>query len=133
MTEQRSVRRWAARRRQQHHTIDTSVTAHFNGDVRILEVVTGPDANGVYEARVEMRAPDGTWMEKTSNGGVNTMFPTDWDAQRVQAEVESAWAKRVPHIDGTKGKWEGVSSSGVKMEGYESPRTTAYPVHGAQK
>lgn len=80
-----------------------------------------------------MKTPDGRWVKKVSNNGENTMFPKDWDAQRVQAEIESAWAKRVPHIDGTKGKWEGLSSSGVKMEGYESPRATAYPIHGAKQ
>ena len=105
----------------------------LNGDVRVTEVIAGPDANGVYIARVEMKTPDGRWVEKVSNNGENTMFPRDWDVQRVQAEIESAWAKRVPHIDGTKGKWEGLSSSGVKMEGYESPRATAYPIHGAKK
>jgi hypothetical protein len=104
-----------------------------NGDVRVTEIVSGPDANGVYTARVEMRAPDGTWIEKTSNGGVNTMFPKDWDAQRVQVEIDHAWNNRIPHPDGTQGKWEGTSISGVKMEGYESPRATAYPVHGSKK
>ncbi|PZO11783.1 MAG: hypothetical protein DCF26_20520 [Burkholderiales bacterium] len=105
----------------------------INGDVRVTEVIAGPDANGVYIAKVEMKTPDGRWVEKVSNNGENTMFPKDWDSLKVQAEIESAWANRVPHMDGTAGKWQGLSSSGVKMEGYESPRATAYPVHGAQK
>jgi hypothetical protein len=98
----------------------------INGDVRVKEVVSGPDANGVYTARVEMRAPDGTWIEKTSNGGVNTMFPKDWDAQRVQVEIEHAWNNQIPTSDSNK--WSGKSASGLTVEGYLSPRVTAYPV-----
>ncbi len=99
----------------------------INGDVRIREVVTPPDANGVYTARVEIRTPDGTWIEKTANGGVNTMFPKDWDAQRVQAEIDSAWNRRSP-VPGKTNMWSGTSDSGIKIEGFLDPRTTAFPV-----
>jgi len=101
----------------------------ISGDVRVTEVVSPPDANGVYTARVEIRTPDGTWVEKTANGGVNTMFPADWDAQRVQAEIDSAWASQRPHPEDKK-KWIGTSNSGIEIEGYKEPRTTAYPLHG---
>ncbi len=99
-----------------------------NGDVRVTEIVSGPDANGVYTARVEIRAPDGTWIEKTSNGGVNTMFPKDWDAQRVQVEIEHAWLSPDREVKGIK--WSGTSKSGVRIEGYTFPRITAYPLRG---
>ena len=103
----------------------------INGDVRVTEVIAGPDANGVYTARVEVRAPVGTWIEKTSNGGVNTMFPRDWDAQRVHAEIEHAWVSQRPHPE-DKNKWVGTSTSGVEIEGYRHPRTTAFPLHGGK-
>jgi hypothetical protein len=109
----------------------------INGDVRVKEVVTPPDEHGVYEAIVEMKTPDGNWKAKTAGTSTkphrNTMFPKEWDAQQVQVEVEHAWNNRVPHTDNTTGKWEGTSLSGVKIEGYESPRATAYPVHGGKK
>lgn len=64
----------------------------LNNDVKVLEVISQPDANGVYIAKVEMKAPNGTWIEKTSNNGQNTMLPKNWDAARVQAEINSAWS-----------------------------------------
>lgn len=105
----------------------------LNEDVKILEVINPPDANGVYVAKVEMKTPDGAWIEKTSNKGQNSMFPQSWDATRVRVEIDSAWVNRTPHPDGTPNKWIGKSASGVKIEGYEQPRATAYPVYEGSK
>src|SRR5690606_33109378 len=99
----------------------------INGDVRVKEVVSGPDANGVYVAEVEMKTPDGRWIEKVSNNGENTTFPKDWDAQKVQVEIESAWARRTP-VAGKPNMWSGTSDSGIKIRGYLEPQATAYPV-----
>jgi len=107
-----------------------------NGDVRVTEIVSGPDANGVYEAIVEIQTPDGSWQTKTAGASSkpqkNTMFPKDWDAQRVQAEIESAWASQRPHPE-DKNKWIGTSDSGIQIEGYRQPRTTAYPLREERK
>ncbi|BDT69854.1 hypothetical protein os1_40460 [Comamonadaceae bacterium OS-1] len=105
----------------------------LNGDVKVTEIVSPPDANGVYEATVQMKTPQGDWMSKTSNGGRNTMFPQTWDAPRIQAEIDSAWVGRAPHPDGTPNKWTGISASGVTIEGFEKPRATAYPIYGGAK
>lgn len=103
----------------------------LNDDVRVMAVVGQPDANGVYLAIVEVKAPDGTWQTKTvgaTNKPVNnTMFPKDWDAARVQAEIESAWNAADKTIQGTR--WSGTSSSGVTIEGYTHPRATAFPIY----
>jgi hypothetical protein len=99
----------------------------LNGDVRVTGIVNPPDANGVYQATVQMQTPSGTWIAKTSNGGVNTMFPSSWDAAKIQAEINSAWNAVDKTVNGNK--WSGTSSSGVKIEGYIQPRTTAYPIH----
>jgi hypothetical protein len=99
----------------------------LNNDVRIDIVTAAPDANGVYKASISMQAPDGSWIAKTTNRGENTMFPKNWDAARIQAEVESAWNATDKVVTGNK--WSGVSSSGVKIEGFVQPRTTAYPVY----
>ena len=66
----------------------------LRGDVRIVKKIGAPSKNGVYKASVEIRKPDGTWQRKTSNGGVNTMFPANWDEVRVIEEINSAWENR---------------------------------------
>jgi hypothetical protein len=60
------------------------------------------------------------------------MFPKDWDAQRVQAEIESAWAKRTS-VTNKPNMWEGKSASGITIQGYLEPRTTAFPVRSKDK
>lgn len=91
-----------------------------------MKTLQGPDTNGVYEARVEIRTPDGRWLQKPANGGVNAMFPKDWDAERVHAEINSAWHRKLPGQE--PNRWRGLSASGVEIEGYIRPRITAYPV-----
>ena len=59
-----------------------------------------------------MKTPDGRWIEKVSNNGENTMFPKDWDAQKVQVEIESAWARRTS-VANQPNMWSGTSDSGV--------------------
>lgn len=48
----------------------------LNGDVRIVPgTELPPNAHGVYQAGVEMKKKDGTWVAKKSNKSINTMFP----------------------------------------------------------
>ena len=54
------------------------------------------------------------------------MFPKDWDNARIRAEVTSAWENR-KILEANK--WEGISESGVRIEGYVRPRRTAYPIY----
>ena len=100
----------------------------LKGDVRIVKKIGAPSKNGVYKASVEIRKPDGTWQRKTSNGGVNTMFPANWDEARVIEEINSAWENRKDLKGRDNNMWQGISKSGVVMRGYKSPRITAYPV-----
>ena len=100
----------------------------LKGDVRIVKKIGAPSKNGVYKASVEIRRPDGTWQRKTSNGGVNTMFPANWDEARVIEEINSAWENRKDLKGRDNNMWQGISKSGVVMRGYKSPRITAYPV-----
>ena len=103
----------------------------LNKDVRVTEVVSPPDLHGVYVAKVQMQAPDGTWINKVSNAGENTMFPKDWDATKIQTEIDSAWNDTNKTV--VRNKWSGTSSSGVKIEGFIEPKTTAYPVYSRGK
>lgn len=100
----------------------------LKGDVRIVKKIGAASKNGVYKASVEIRRPDGTWQKKTSNGGVNTMFPESWDEARIIDEINSAWENRKDLKGRDNNMWQGISKSGVVMRGYKSPRITAYPV-----
>lgn len=101
----------------------------LRGDVRIIKKIGSPASNGVYRATVEIKRPDGKWQKKTSNGGVNTMFPENWDEARVIDEINSAWENRKELKGRDSNMWQGISKSGVLIRGYKSPRITAYPVY----
>ena len=105
----------------------------LRGDVRIVKKIGAPSKNGVYKASVEIRKPDGTWQRKTSNGGVNTMFPANWDEARVIEEINSAWENRKDLKGRDNNMWQGISKSGILIRGYKSPRLTAYPVFEGDK
>ena len=105
----------------------------LKGDVRIVKKIGAPSKNGVYKASVEIRRPDGTWQRKTSNGGVNTMFPANWDEARVIEEINSAWENRKDLEGRDNNMWQGISKSGVLIRGYKSPRITAYPIFEGDK
>lgn len=105
----------------------------LKGDVRIIKKIGAPSKNGVYKASVEIKRPDGTWQRKTSNGGVNTMFPANWDEARVIEEINSAWENRKDLKGRDNNMWQGISKSGVLIRGYKSPRITAYPVFEGDK
>ena len=105
----------------------------LRGDVRIVKQIGAPSKNGVYKASVEIRKPDGTWQRKTSNGGVNTMFPANWDEARVIEEINSAWENRKDLKGRDNNMWQGISKSGVLIRGYKSPRITAYPIFEGDK
>ena len=107
----------------------TPLCSTLNGDVKVTEIVNPPDANGVYEATVQMKTPRGDWVDKVNFRGEiqkNTMFPQNWDAAKIQAEVDSAWAKRSP-VDGKSDMWIGQNDSGVEITGYTKPRATSFP------
>ena len=101
----------------------------LRGDVRIVKKIGNPAKNGVYRASIEVKKKDGTWQAKTSNGGVNTMFPENWDEARIIDEINSAWENRKDLKGRDNDMWQGISKSGVLIRGYKSPRITAYPVY----
>ena len=105
----------------------------LKGDVRIVKKIGAPSKNGVYKASVEIKRPDGTWQRKTSNGGVNTMFPANWDEAKVIEEINSAWENRKDLKGRDNNMWQGISKSGVLIRGYKSPRITAYPIFEGDK
>ncbi|WP_339433180.1 hemagglutinin repeat-containing protein [Pseudomonas sp. EA_65y_Pfl2_P78] len=102
----------------------------LNGDVRIVPGTQTPaDPSGVYEATVQVRDPNNPnrWLTKTSNNGVNSMFPASWDKARIVAEVDAAWNSPAKVVNGTA--WRSTTPSGVSVRGYTTPRTTVFPVY----
>ncbi|ASA57853.1 hypothetical protein BSQ33_19200 [Vibrio gazogenes] len=100
------------------------------GDVRIVSgTESKPDISGVYKATIQVPDPANPeqWITKTSNKSTNSMFPKDWDETRVKVEVDAAWNSPNKIVDGDF--WSSTTPSGVKVEGYISPRTTVYPVY----
>ncbi|WNJ95683.1 EndoU domain-containing protein [Vibrio ruber] len=100
------------------------------GDVRIVSGTESvPDIAGVYKATIQVPDPANPeqWITKTSNKSTNTMFPKYWDEIRVKKEVDAAWNSSNKVVDGDF--WSSTTPSGVKVEGYISPRTTVYPVY----
>jgi filamentous hemagglutinin len=91
---------------------------------RVVEVTKVPDANGVYKARVAVKDPvTGAEVPKKLE---SSFFPDSWSAERVEAEVSSAYANRV---EIAPGHCKGKSTSGVSIEGYDGPQgiKTAFP------
>ena len=99
-----------------------------NNKVRVVPgTQSQPNAQGVYTAQIEVPDPTnpGQFLRKTNNGGMSTMFPDTWTADRVKVEVDAAFKNKVV----TGNKWKGVTPSGVAVEGWLIPKTTVYPIY----
>jgi hypothetical protein len=55
------------------------------------------------------------------------MFPADWSRGKISDEIDSAWKNQEPHRNPEK--WSGTRKSGVVIEGYKTPKPTAFPVY----
>lgn len=101
--------------------------------MKVIAVVEAADVNGVYQARVQMQDPSGNWIDKTGNKGVNTMYPSAWTKDRIMIEIDGAWnstSRETFTAPGGAQMWRGVTPSGVTVEGFMTPRVTAYPLYG---
>ncbi|WP_445117105.1 EndoU domain-containing protein [Acinetobacter sp. WZC-1] len=96
------------------------------GNIKVLQVIGKPDKNGVYQARVAVSDKSGQYVNKTNNGGVSTMFPDSWSADRLKVEVDAAYKNRQP-VPNRPNMWQGKTPSGVEVAGYLQPKTTVYP------
>ena len=94
--------------------------------------------NGVYEAEVSIyNKKAGKYIKKYIKKGPNgekrnhTMFPDNWTPDRVKVEIDSAWQNRKPSTNFPNNGWEGISQSGVRIEGFFDGTTgimkNAYP------
>jgi hypothetical protein len=83
------------------------------GRMRVLKVVAGPDANGVYRAHVAGPRTEGGSEPKTS-----TFFPDSWTRDEVLRAIRHAFVNRT-HLDrrDRRHQWRG-QYRGVLIEGY---------------
>lgn len=121
--------------------VTTSVGFHGNGtavgsgghylrspEVRVTQVTGEADAAGVSRGFIEVRDPrTGGWAPKQAE---TTFYPEGWSKRQTMQEIEGAFINSRP-IAG--GRWEGVSPSGVTVQGYYTKPAgtgaTAWPVY----
>ena len=88
---------------------------------KVVEITRFPDANGVYEAMVEI----GGKVKKTPS----TFFPKDWSPEQVLDAIEEAYANRVFK---NRNRYEAVTSSGITVGLYLDMETnkiiSAFPI-----
>lgn len=103
----------------------------FNGKdsdrARLVTLVSPSNSQGVYVGRVEILNPaTGKWVKKLSP---STFFPDRWSQDQVLSEIRGAFAT----VNAPKERWQGISPSGIRIEGFYSKVTnsinTAYPIY----
>lgn len=103
-----------------------------NPNLRILEELTPRNPAGVYEARVEVFDPKSqNWVPKLNpkgNSGKSTMFPDDWNEDRIVSEIQQAYQQAGAP---PSGKWVGQSSSGLNIEGYADDSNRPFEIRTA--
>lgn len=105
---------------------------YLNKNIRVLSEIKPRNSVGVYEARVEVfDSVNKVWVPKLNAKGKlgkSTMFSDDWSEERIITEIQEAYIDAgIP----TSGKWVGVSSSGVKIEGYVDESENPYDIRSA--
>ena len=84
----------------------------------------GVTSNGVRKNNIEIfNSRTNQWLPKRY---INTMFPEWWTENRIKVENDAAYKLRTQHPT-NQSKWEGITPSGIKVEGFEYPRTTVFP------
>jgi hypothetical protein len=98
---------------------------------RITQVVGQPNSKGVYKANVEIF--DGS--KYILKNDPSTFFPKHWTSDQVIQAIFEVYANAYPSMRNGKEmirKWEGVHSSGIKIEMWldiDGAIETAYPLY----
>ncbi|CAQ83260.1 MULTISPECIES: EndoU domain-containing protein [Photorhabdus] len=92
-----------------HH----EVSIGHQGKARITEITNPPNAQGVYQGKVEIfDVKTNQWIPK---GADSTFFPQSWNRQKIMSEIRGAYQNGTIQPNG---KWSGTSPSGIKIEGW---------------
>ncbi|WP_119166180.1 EndoU domain-containing protein [Algihabitans albus] len=105
--------------------------ARPNGDdppnARLIEVLDGPNALGVYTAEVAVRRPATGWQ--TADEKFSSFFPDSMTPQQILDAILTAFHEA---RDG-EGKWRGDPGFGFLIEGWLLPDgrriNTAWPIY----
>ncbi|PIT08543.1 hypothetical protein BGI31_05445 [Snodgrassella communis] len=103
-------------------------------NIKVDKWTGAADANGVKTGYISVRDPvTGKWYKKQAE---TTFFPEHWSKRQTEMEIESAF-KNSRKLPTSKDKWEGISKSGVKMQGYykkpDGTGATAWPAYQGVK
>jgi Bacterial EndoU nuclease len=86
-----------------------------------IEVTIPANAEGVYEAKVFAKGPDGIEIPKSGNQGKSTFFPDSWSEAKILDEVKHAVKNNkgfANGVDATEGYY-GFSKNGkIKIQFY---------------
>jgi hypothetical protein len=85
-----------------------------------IEVTIPANAEGVYEAKVFAKGPDGIEIPKSGNQGKSTFFPDSWNEAKILDETEFAVRNNkglIDPADATKGYW-GYAKDGKTKIGF---------------
>jgi len=88
----------------------------------------------IYHTEVQMKDVGGNWIDKLApNGNViqTTMFPKNWDKQRILEEVAVAWKNKI--VDPSSAdKFIGTTTNNIEVTFYINNTTgeigTAFPI-----
>jgi hypothetical protein len=93
-----------------------------------IEITIPKNAEGVYEAKVFAKGPDGKEIVKSGNGGKSTFYPDHWDEAKILEEAEFAVKNNkglIDPTDATKGYY-GFSKDGKVKIGFYYRDTDGY-------
>lgn len=93
-----------------------------------IEITIPVNAEGVYEAKVFAKGPNGIEIPKSGNQGKSTFFPDSWDEARILEETEFAVKNNkglIDPLDDSKGFW-GYAKNGKTKIGFYYRDTDGY-------
>lgn len=93
-----------------------------------IEITIPANVEGVYEAKVFAKGPDGIEIPKSGNQGKSTFFPDSWDEAKILDEAEYAVKNNVGQVPASAGgapnQYYGFSKDGkIKIEFYYDDAT----------
>lgn len=102
--------------------------ARVRRDANGNEMITQQGPDGIYRARVDVQAPNGTWIPKNAQ---STFFPDRWTPQQVDDAISNAFRNRT--LDpGNSQRWYGPGPNGMMISGFVDPGSdrwkTAFPL-----
>ena len=105
-------------------------TAGVNNNVKIDRLYS-VSSNGVRTADISIfDSNTNQWVQKVKRNGTpqrTTLFPESWTESRIKVEVDIAYKNRITSQTRFN-MWEGITPSGIRVEGYILSNTTVYPL-----